>query len=545
MMKKTIYLISLVALSIFGIIAVSEAIDSKKPDAEGKNPFNEMTDRTLALFRPLFGNVISVEGAIIYTDITEKSGLAKGMRLSIQRESSTYRHPITGAEVAKLDSSVGIAVVVEFVPKGARLKLISGEAKKGDGARLSSAKVRVLFAQERGMSWGIAEEYHDSLTETGRFYINDLPFGVSGEKPITSEASKYKADVVILISEERAEDAFIFRQKLLWADDLSVIDIHDVRIDKEYAKELKFGEELFKPKDNDLQKAYDLPLKVRLMARGDIDGEGNNTFAMSDGRIISFFRWDKSFKAALGGLSITDISAYQVAIEIFDIDKDGRDEILVVTQKSDSFETLIYGYKDGKFENKGNKDFFMSVSGGRLFGQRFTAGTLQPVFEIEPGSIKESPTSIALPAGVGVNDFVYTDSGSSAYNEAGNIGFYDKTGKLLLLSNATSAVNSDRTVSVAGKDISIRTRMYSIGNKVVRMESDYTNELHSSVKGLIFTTESVAERTLADDIPGRVEAFVMDDENFFIAVSDAKMRNAFKGKSTTGSRIFVFPRPIF
>lgn len=212
------------------------------------DPLNQLRDTALSLFKPVKGTVVAlVNHDIIISDLGEASGIKKGMRLTVKREGTPFVHPITKETVGKTETLVGTAEVIETWTDGSRLTVLNGDVKSGDILRVSSAKIKALFHQSKDVPWFIAEEYYWKLKETGRFELMDTAPLAAGDPEIVATAKSLDAEVAIVLSSEDSK----LRQRLLWVRDSKELLSEEVRVDEDFIKKLKLGEELFVPPGKD------------------------------------------------------------------------------------------------------------------------------------------------------------------------------------------------------------------------------------------------------------------------------------------------------
>ncbi len=91
------------------------------------------------------------------------------------------------------------------------------------------------------------------------------------------------------------------------------------------------------------------PFYIKGMAVGDVDGDGRNEVVFISERKLYIYRWDGEFKPVWekeGGR----LDSY-LAVDVADMDKDGKAEIFVTNIQGDRLASLVVAFKDGSFRN--------------------------------------------------------------------------------------------------------------------------------------------------------------------------------------------------
>lgn len=130
------------------------------------------------------------------------------------------------------------------------------------------------------------------------------------------------------------------------------------------------------------------PFHIRGMAVGDVDGDGRNEVAVIGEKTLYVYRWDGEFKLLWkkeGGR----LDSY-MAIDLADIDKDGKAEIFITNMQGDRLASFVVAFKDGAFRtvSSGLAWFLRVVEWGEkgkvLLGQYkgVTEGFTWPIYEL-------------------------------------------------------------------------------------------------------------------------------------------------------------------
>ncbi len=130
------------------------------------------------------------------------------------------------------------------------------------------------------------------------------------------------------------------------------------------------------------------PFHIKGMAVGDVDGDGRNEVVLISEKKLHIYRWDGEFKRVWekdGG----KLDNY-LAVDVADIDKDGKAEIFVTNIAGDRLASFVVAFKDGSFRTvSSGLDWFLRVVewGGKgkvLLGQSkgSTEGFMWPIYEM-------------------------------------------------------------------------------------------------------------------------------------------------------------------
>ncbi len=89
------------------------------------------------------------------------------------------------------------------------------------------------------------------------------------------------------------------------------------------------------------------PFHIKGMAVGDVDGDGRNEVVLIGEKTLYVYRWDGEFKL-LWKRDGAKLDQY-MAVDVADIDKDGKAEIFVTNLQGDRLASFVVAFKDGAF----------------------------------------------------------------------------------------------------------------------------------------------------------------------------------------------------
>ncbi|MFA4827699.1 MAG: VCBS repeat-containing protein [Thermodesulfovibrionales bacterium] len=525
------------------------------------NPLNMMRDDVLLYFKPLKGRIksISNEGAI--ADIGIKADVKKGMRFTVFREGTPFLHPVTKEPIGLLEAVIGKAEVRDVGPDTSAIVILKGAVKESDRIRVSETGVRVLFYHRRNVDWSLADSYYRLLKETGRFELIDTALETDSDEEVLAEAKKLNADVVLILSAKGAGGDILLMQRLFWVDNSVRFAESETKVAFALMKEFKFGEEFFGPQKVDTWLYVDLPFGVRLIASGDVDGDGKAEILLSTGKDVRFYMpgGEVSRRYEIKGAAMDD----HLWLDVMDINGDGRHEVMITVMKDEKIISRIYEMKNDKFSVLWEGNVFLRRIGSELVAQAYTAGEgyRGPVFTIIWKDGYKKGGNVSLPNDVNIYDFVYINESDGrrlilAYDDAGYLSLYDGGKKiwqskedyggfLTTFRKPAPTVMADMKgewsvkdrLSLQNREVFVIKRLPFVG---MAKGMGYSN---SQVRSLWWTGVSMEERTVIENIPGTLLDYSLEGDRLILLDRPSfgiKLQNIFKGENPLGSVLYIY-----
>jgi len=527
-----------------------------------ENPLSLMRDDALSYFRPLKGSVVSVGNGTAVINIGERSNVKKGMRFIVFREGAPFLHPVTKAPLGTLEAVIGRIEVKNVGTDTAEAIIFKGDVKVSDKVRISETGVRMLFYQGKNVDWSLGDSYYRLLKDTGRFELIDTAIETDNDSEIVAEAKRLNADVVLILSAKEAAGDTMLKHRLLWADNASKFAEDEVRVAVAFMKEMKFGEEFFGPQKGDVRTFVDLPFGVRMLTAGDIDGDGKAELLMSTGSNIRLYA-----PSSTGDLS----SLYEIKgsasddhlwLDVLDVNKDGKDEVILTVMRSDIVSSRIYEFKDSKFSVLWEGNVFLRRMGNQIIAQEYEPGEgfSGPVFNVKWDKGYKKGENLKIPKGVNIYDFIFINEIDGkkmvlAYDDAGYLNLYDENIRIWRSRDdyggfQTKFKRSTPTIMVDRGEWAIKDRLF-IQNKeifVVKRSplvgmAKGIGYSKSEIRSLWWTGVSMEERIVIDDIPGNALDYAVTNDKIIVLdkpVFGIKFKNILKGENPIGTVLYIY-----
>lgn len=527
--------------------------------ASAEDPLEYLAEETLSYFKPLKGRVLAVNGNNINTDLGIKAGLKKGMRLAILREGTAFLHPVTKEPIGRAEASIGAAVVTEAGPDSSSMEAIKGEAGKGDIVRISEVKLRVMFYQDKNVDWSIADSYYGLLKESGRVELIDTPLDSGDDGAVLAEAKKSGAHIALLLRSEAVGKEAILKQRLLWVDDSSKLADINIRIADAFVKDIKFGDGVVSVQGEALL-SFSLSSGARLIATGDIDGDGRQELILNIGREIGVY---------VPGVTLHKLYEIKgsfgddyIWLDTLDLNADGRDEVIVTSLRNEEIVSSIYELKGQELALLLKTGLFLRKMNEALIAQEYNMneGFSGPAFGVvyKNGELKRLE-ALKIPNNVNIYDFVQLEGQDNAkntlaYDNAGFLNLYNSTGLRIWQSSENyggfPAVFKKSSSAADKGEWSVKNRLILRNRQPLAIKKTPFIEMakglgykSSQVRVLSWTGLSIDERALISDIPGSLIDYAVAGDKLVVITKPLfgiKPQNILKGESPMNSMLYIY-----
>jgi hypothetical protein len=542
-----------------------------------ESPLSGLKKDTISFFSPVSGVITGFEGDSVRIKIDSEVTVLPGMRLKVIREGAPFVHPVTKELLGKFESITG-TVEITKVRDGSHIGVVvDGEADKGDKVRISETKIKMMFCQDNNIDWYLADEFYRKLKDSGRIEMIDTALETGDEEKVLVEAKKLGAEVAVLFTGKQTEKDTLVRQRLFWVSDGSKFFDREVKIDAAFAKDLKFGDEYFMPQGSEAVFVYDLSSDVRLIARGDFDGNGDQEIVLSTGTDLTIYKPVVDLKQ-LWEIKVP-AKAEHIWLDTIDLNDNGKDELVVTTMGSgkvisDSDEmvsvtegtkvvSFIYELEDYAFNELWRGEYFLRNVDGSLILQSYSDvdGFSGDIFLLDWNGNYKIGERIELPQRINIYDFTYIKGPASrqfvfAYDDKGYLNLFDENGVRTWRSKSSTGgfvkvfKKKSPVAHLEGDKWAVKDRLISRYREVFVVERVPLAEVvrgvgfkSSRIKSYWWNGFSMEERVLIDDIGGSVNDFVLVEDQVLVLTNPflgIKFKNILKGENPLGSLLHMY-----
>jgi hypothetical protein len=506
-----------------------------------------------------------------------KDALKAGMRLRVLREGQPFIHPITKEFLGKVESAVGKIEIKDVQPGSHAGVIVEGEAREGDKVRISETKIKMMFCQDKTTDWYLADEYYRTLKQTERIEMIDTALETSDASEVIKEAKKLGAEVALLLTSRPATKGTSMRQQLFWISDGSPFIDMEREVDVAYAKELKFGEELFSPQAGEALLMYDLPFDAERMVAGDFDADGKQEIGLSAGNTVNIYipavdmqhLWEVKSPATDDHLWVDSI----------DRNRNGKDELIITSMRSgtvlsDSDELIerseggkvvsyIYEYDGSAFKELWRGNYFLRRQGNDLLAQAYSEdeGFAGDVFAMNWDGDYKVGEKVALPPGIALYDFVIFLGAKNekmvfAYDQDGFLNLYNEQGIRTWRSTKSTGgfrtgFKKKSTVSYIDKgEWTVKDRLISRKKEVLVAERIPLAKMvkgighkNSRIKNYWWNGFSMEKSILIDDINGTILDYALVGDKLIVLTSPLfgiKFDKILKGENPLITVLYIY-----
>ncbi len=525
------------------------------------DPLVKLAADTVSYFRPVAGTVTHAEGKTVILSVSEKDSLKAGMRLKILREGAPFIHPVTKELLGRIESTVGKVEVKEVQGSSATATVVEGDVKEGDKARISDINVKLFFCQDKGMDWYLADEYYRKLKGSGRMEMIDTALETSDEAKVVDEAKKQGADVAIILTAKSSGKDTLLRERLYWVPDGEKFIDKETEVSADYSEGLKVGEQFFMPKAAEAVMKFDLPLGEEFVTMGDVSGDGNQEIILGTSNAVHFYKFGMEL------LPLWEIkgsaSDEYLWVDAVDLNKDGKDEVIITSMKHGDIVSYIYEFNGSGFAKLWEGKYFLRRLGNGLIAQAYSSseGFAGDVHKVNWNGSFALGERLKLPRGVNIFDFAFVgDAGKEtlvfAYDDKGYMNLYDDKGARVWRS--ASVTGSYRNtfkkessfLSREGGEWSVKDRLIGRRNEVLSVQRVPLVEMarglgnkSSRIKDFWWNGLSMEEGVLIDRIPGNLLDYSLVGEKIAVLtkpIMGIKFSNILKGERLIGTELYIY-----
>ncbi len=563
LMAQKIVAAVLFSLSLLLFIAQPGFTQQDAVQNDADTALKLLKDQTLSYFNPVAGRVTSVEGKSVKIEPGSRESVEKGMRLTAFKEGANFIHPVTKEPLGKIELPVGAIEVTSVAADDAAGIIINGDPAHFTDAKLKipATKVKMLFYQG-DIDWFLGDAYYQMLKETNRFELIDTGIETDDVPKILAEAKKKGADAALVLTSETAEGQVAVKQKLYWVEDGKEFAEKEATADISSVKELRLRAGLFIPREGEILLSFHLPFTATRLATGDLAGDGNMEIVLAYGNKIRIYRQGVDLKA----LEEFSVPAGEILwLDTIDLNKDGKDEILITAMRGDEVVSFIYELKDSSYVQLLKiKDTFLRKIGSRTIAQEFSKGDgyKGPVYFLTfKADTFEKGDILKLPAGVNIYDFQLFNSPEgkqsvAAWDDNGFLHIYNGEGIRLWVSKEDFG-GFPTTFSKEGGSIIVDKGKWSVKDRLLLSNNELITPKRqpifgmakglgywkSSLRGLWWNGAAIEERVFIENAGGDLLDYDVAGDRLIVlsksTLSSGAM-NIFKGESPFGATLYIF-----
>ncbi|MGO9013468.1 MAG: FG-GAP repeat domain-containing protein [Dissulfurispiraceae bacterium] len=522
-----------------------------------------LMDQTISYFNPVAGKVVSVKGNVVKIEPGSQESVKKGMRFAAFKEGATFIHPVTKEPLGKIELPLGAVEVTSVTERGASAVILKGDPAHFADARLKipATKVRMLFYQG-DIDWSFGDAYYQMLKESHRFELIDTDNETTDIAKILADAKTKGADAALVLTSETSAGEVTFKQKLFWVADSKEFAAKEVKADVSSVKDLRLRSGLFIPREGEILVSFHLPFKADRLATGDLAGNGDMEIALAYGNEIRIYRQGVDLKA----LEEFSVPANEIIwMDTLDINKDGKDEILITALRGDEVVSFIYEFKDSSYVPLFKiKDKFLRKIGNQAIAQDFSKGDGYdgPVYFFNlKGNTFQKGKILKLPDGVNIYDFQLFKSPEgkqsvAAWDEKGFLHIYNSDGIRLWVGKEDFGGFST-TFDKAGTDMVVDRGKWSVKDRLLISNNELLAPKRqplfgmarglgywgSSIKGLWWNGSTIEERNFLENAGGDLLDYDVVGDRLIVlsgsTISSGVMK-VFKGENPFGSSLYIY-----
>ena len=340
--------------------------------AQSSASLDRMVSQIESLFPSLEGYVIAVEGSGLTLDLKQGMPVEPGDRLKLIRYGRELFHPVTKKKVGRKETDLGEVEVLEVRKDFSRARALDPTLlpKEGDGVRSSFQKLSLLVAppqiksKKKVNADRLRYNLESRLNKHPRFEVPSFDFGLwmIDEKLNIKSAlksrnlkklhAKAEADFILIPSIRSVKGKMALNYKLVSAVDGSLkkqANIMSENLPTSDAPREHRGrtQTSFNDKKDFLKfvSKQEFSYEIVDFDVGDVNGDGENEFILIDRYRVMIFKSKKGYLRRVAQVKTRKSINHFLAVDVADINGNGRDEIFVTNQTDDKLSSFALEIK--------------------------------------------------------------------------------------------------------------------------------------------------------------------------------------------------------
>jgi hypothetical protein len=306
---------------------------------------------------------------------------------------------------------------------------------------------------------------------------------------------------------------------------------------------------------------YSLPYGVRFVATGDFDGDGKQEIMLSTGKYARAYQpaVDLQLLWEVRGTASDD----HLWIDSIDLNKNGKDEIVITFMRNGEVFSDIYELEGPEFKKLWEGKYFLRRIGTDLIAQAYSKsdGFTGDIVVVKWEGDYKTGEKLKLPQGVNIYDFAFIEGTDKekkifAYDEKGFLNLYDANGVRVWRSNAdtggfiTKFKKQAAAMYLEGDEWAVKDRLAIRNREVLVVQRVPVAEMakgigykSSRLKNFWWNGLSMEEGVLVDNIKGTLLDYAVAGEKIIVLTSPflgIKFDNILKGENPLSSVLYIY-----
>lgn len=496
--------------------------------------FQSFKENILSYFPVINGKIMRLQDSELILDKGRKDGIRKGQRIIIFKETVPLIHPVTKQIIGKSEKIVGSAEIINVEEDFSLARILEGsDLQQSDSLlfKIPRSKVKVLFAQGN-TEWAVGEAYYRELKNTERFELIDAPVNVDDIETLLKDPKG--ADILLLLRPSKQNSTLKLSQELYWIRDRKFISSSEIDLSQVAIIELrKKYASLIVPEGHTLL-SFRLSRSINRIATGNFDGISQNQILIASHREISLYLIDVDLK--LRSNFEIPVGEDILWFDTGDIDRDGKDEIVITTKKEDRVISSIIKWMDEGFQEIARLEgVFLRIYDSRLIAQAYSisSGFDGEVFYIVPmNRTYQKLESLKLPVKANIYDFYVFGEVVFKWEDEGFLSVYNNNGVPLWRSSEPMGFGQqyEKKTGIAMLSLgkwNVHSRIKPLSNGVIVIEkkpllgfvnAQLLGYKSSKLQLLQWTGIGVEQTDITDEMSGEIVDYSVSGDRLFVLV---------------------------
>ncbi len=363
---------------IAGLILILAAASAFAQSGESSASLDRIVSQIESMFPPTEGVVLSVEGDTLFVDLKQGQPVGKGDRLQLIRFGEEIIHPVTKKKVGRKETDLGEVEITEVRKDFSLARALDPavRARPGDGVRSPFKKLSFLVAppaietKKKIDKDRLRLNLEKRLNRHPRFQVPVFELGLwMLENGVDAEAlvrprnlnrlrQKVQTDYVLVPRVRSVKnktvlsyqlfstrDGAMVKQAKILSDRLPLLPKPAPRRMREEGVQTRFDEKEGLLKYTGKQ---EFPFEIVDFDVGDLNGDGKKDFVIIDRKRVMVFNYESGKFKRVGQMKFDNPGFHFLAVDVADINGNGRDEIFVTNQYGDRLNSFVLETSPGR-----------------------------------------------------------------------------------------------------------------------------------------------------------------------------------------------------